>query len=131
MVGNGLESEPSMFGLQWCPRDPLLKIGDQDLHLAARIPIQYQNRFDAMRFTVRVPHNVETEILYVEEQASVEFVAEKGRKHANDMTIDVSVEITGVPADTPAELLMFAPWSDSEIIKIAGKAGDLRGTIVI
>lgn len=119
------------MGLQWCPRDPLLKIGDRTLILAARIPVQFQNRFEAMSFTVKVPENVETEILYVEDQATVTFVPEKHRKHGNDYAIGVECKISGVPDDTPAQLLMFGAWSESGPMFVEGTAGDLSSSITI
>lgn len=119
------------MGLQWCPRDPLVKIGDQTLQIAARIPVQYQNRFDSMRFRIYVPKNVETEILYVEDQATVEFVEDNKRRKAGDMLISVECGVSGIPDDTPAQMLLFAAWSDSSLVFVQGEAGSLSAEISI
>lgn len=119
------------MGWQWCPRDPLVQIGDHTLLMVARVPVQYRNRIEAMEFLVRVPRGIETETLYIEPEAVVRFLPEEGRRRGKELNIEVSCYISGVPYDVPAEMVLFGPWSDSAPVRVQATADSLNARIVL
>lgn len=119
------------MGLQWCPRDPLVRVNDQVIGFFGMIPIQYQNRFDEMKFRITVPKGAKTEVLYIEDQATVEFVEESGQRSRGEMEITCEFSVTGnVPADAIAQLFVVAPWHGS-CQTFTGEAGGLTATVYV
>lgn len=123
------------MGWQWCPKDPIVKIGSQTITAFGMIPVEFQDQFESMDFTFRIPEGVDAEILYSEPQETVTFVEESGRSRplrdgGFRWTIGVECKIIGIPASTACQMISVAPWNGACQTR-SGTAQDLSDVLVI
>lgn len=127
-----LVSSPVAAGLQWCPRDPIVALNDQEVQIWVSIPEQYQTAVTGpIQVDVRTPYGVEQEVIFTDEGFNgfgeeVEFF-ERGRIRGDEMDVQVRIRVPydrSMVEDGNLPVLLTVILPDGSVIELE----DDRGT---
>lgn len=101
------------MGLQWCPRDPEVRIGEQQIHLHVLVPIEHQNHFTQMDVHFSYPPGREFVIERQEEREVTTGCADSSLRDEGDVGFEYAVacSVHGVPPGTPMRVMIEEPWN--------------------
>ncbi len=130
---------PTLAGLQWCPRDPIVSLNGHEVQIWVSIPEEYQAAVTGpVEVLVAVPKGVHSEVVFTDEGfnghgETVEF-RERGKIRSGMMKVDVKVR---VPYDQslveggnlPIRLQIVLP--DGEVIEVEDHDGKAKAEFSI
>lgn len=117
------------MGLQWCPRDPEVRINRHVIRIHLLVPIKYQDVFTSMDVHIEHPVGADVEILREDDREVTTFYGNPdlfiNDEDPNNFQYAVEGAVRGVPADTPIIMMIEETWNGT-CKTVHGQASGLR-----